>query len=89
MRTLPEEGNVNCLIRVLPLEGETGERDVREVLDIIRTYDFATVEIGPMATTVHGGKEEVFKMLREVHDHLETGGCPFVIDVSLSNTCGK
>ena len=77
---------ITCEISFIPIGNSDYENEINRVIDIIRSFGIEC-HTGLLSTTVRGGKEEIFNMLRQIFDESEKR-TKFTMTIKLSNECG-
>lgn len=81
-----DDQTVSCEISYLPLSGTTND-SIDKILRLITDSD-VDYEIGCCRTILRGSTDSVFGLIKRLYAKADSLGS-FVIDVRLSNTCGR
>ncbi len=87
MCTLQEGSPASCQLSFYPLADEKYPETVKQVLKIIEQskVKFSTND---MSTIISGDADEIFRLLHQIYHVMAEKKCEFVLNVTLSNTCG-
>jgi uncharacterized protein YqgV (UPF0045/DUF77 family) len=77
---------MSCQLSFYPLADENYEETVKQVLDIISKYQ-VKYQVNAMSTIITGEAEQVFLLIQKIYASM-AGKTNFVMNMSISNTCG-
>ena len=78
---------VTSQISFLPLEDQQVNLSVNNILKIIKNSGLK-YRVGLLSTEITGNKESVMKLINEIVEY-SINHAQFVIDIKISNVCGK
>ncbi len=87
MRNVEKVKNGSCQISFLPLCEQNPEHAVNRVLAIIDKADVES-EVGPVSTLLRGNPDQIFLVLQEIYETMESEGFQFSMNLLISNHCG-
>lgn len=70
----------------VPIQSENYLADVDEVIKLIEQSGL-DYQVGFFSTTIQGGKEKIFYLLKKIFDEMESR-TKFIIITKISNLCG-
>ena len=87
MRDVEKVKDGSCQISFLPLCEIKPDNAVNRVLTIIKNAD-VEAEVGPVSTLLRGKPDQLFALLQEIYETMESEGCQFSMNLLVSNHCG-
>ena len=82
------EAIITCQVAFYPLGTSTIAAPVREVLEIINSYDLIKVEINAVSTLLQGDISKVYDLLEEISTVMVEKNIKYAMSVNISNQCG-
>lgn len=81
------EKTMTCELSFLPIQAEDYSAQVKKVLAMIKNSGLEHI-VGDMSTTVKGDPQAVWSLVEAIYDFMFTR-CRFVLDIRISNICGR
>jgi len=87
MCTLQEANLASCQLSFYPLADENYTETIKQVLKIIEQakVEYSTND---MSTIISGDADQIFHLLHKIYNVMAEKKCKFVLNATLSNTCG-
>ena len=81
------EKTMTCELSFLPIQAEDYSAQVKKVLVMIKNSGLEHI-VGDMSTTVKGDPQAVWSLVEAIYDFMYAQ-CRFVLDIRVSNVCGR